>query len=65
MKFLFIFLILGIVFPVISIAQIDSLYEALSESIEEDNGLAEILEELQKNPFNINKLLNVFELWAS
>jgi hypothetical protein len=54
MKNLFIFLFLGFVFPGIVLAQIDSLYEALNESIEEDNGMSEILEELQKNPFNIN-----------
>ena len=54
MKYFIIFFFLGFVFPVITSAQIDSLYEALSESIEEDDGLSEILEELQKNPVNIN-----------
>jgi hypothetical protein len=42
------------VFPYLACAQIDSLYEILNESIEEDNGLSEILEELNQNPFNIN-----------
>jgi len=56
MKNLFIFLLLGFLFPDIMLAQIDSLYEAFNESIEEDNGLSEIFEELQKNPFNINTI---------
>jgi len=56
MKNLFIFLLLGFLFPGIMLAQIDSLYEAFNESIEEDNGLSEIFEELQKNPFNINTI---------
>lgn len=47
-------LFIGLVFPVIIFAQVDSLYEALNESMEEDNGFAEILEELEKNPMNIN-----------
>ena len=54
MKHFLIFTLLLCVFPVIANAQNDSLYEALSESIEEDDGLSEILEELQKNPVNIN-----------
>ena len=56
MRYFFIFLFLGFLFPGIVHAQVDSLYEALNESIEEDNGLSEIFEELQRNPFNINTI---------
>ena len=56
MKILFIFLLFGFLLQGVLLAQIDSLFEALNESIEEDNGLSEILEELQRNPFNINTI---------
>jgi len=56
MKNLFMFLVLGFLFPAMLLAQIDSLYEALAEAIEEDNGISEILVDLQKNPFNINTI---------
>lgn len=54
MKYIFIFLLLGFLFPYILNAQIDSLYEALSESQEEDDGFAEIYDELIRNPIDIN-----------
>jgi len=49
-------LILLLTIPFTSLAQTDSLYEALSESVEEDDGLAEIFEELQQTQFNINSV---------
>jgi len=54
MKYFYITIFCLIVFPAMASAQTDSLYEALSESVEDDDGLAEIFEELQQNPFNIN-----------
>lgn len=55
MKFIVVFLFLfAFIFPMFCFAQSDSLYEALSESIEEDNGFAELIEELHKNPINLN-----------
>ncbi|MFC2088742.1 hypothetical protein ACFLSX_03995 [Calditrichota bacterium] len=45
---------MNFLFPAILNAQTDSLYEVLSESQEEDDGFAEIMEELILNPLDIN-----------